>query len=354
MDEKIIGEAKKTTEDAVAAEWQVGDVILDLYEVTGILGEGGMGKVYKVHHKGWKVDLAVKSPRPDIFTQATGKENFVREAETWVNLGLHPHIVSCYYVRTLGGIPRVFAEYVEGGSLADWIRSRKLYEGGPKKALERILDIAIQFAWGLQYAHEQGLVHQDVKPDNVMMTTGGTVKVADFGLSKARGRAGEKYVPGSGRSILVSAGWMSPPYCSPEQHLGELLSHRTDIWSWGVSVLEMFCGELNVCEGRGNLAAVKLEGFLETEDKSGEIPPMPEALAALLRRCFQRDPVARPRDMLEIASELQKIYRQTTRSTYHREAPKAVDLKADGLSNRAVSFLDLGKKRMPSGVGRKP
>src|SRR6185503_4715365 len=102
-----------------------------------------------------------------------------------VNLGLHPHTVSCYYVRQLGGIPRVFAEYVEGGSLADWIESRKLYEGGPEESLKRILDIAIQFAWGLHYTHEQGLIHRDVKPANVMLTSSGTVKVTDFGLSRA-------------------------------------------------------------------------------------------------------------------------------------------------------------------------
>ena len=150
------GDVVAGAEDAVAADWSVGDVILDLYEVTGILGEGGMGKVYKVHHRGWNVDLAVKSPKPEIFAQAGGKDNFLREAETWVNLGLHPHTVSCYYVRTLGGIPRVFAEYVEGGSLADWIRTKRLYEGGPEKALERILDVAIQFAWGLQLRPRTG------------------------------------------------------------------------------------------------------------------------------------------------------------------------------------------------------
>ncbi len=63
--------------------WHVGGVILDQYEVIGILGEGGMGIVYKVHHRGWNVDLAVKSPRLDVFTEEEGKENFIREAETW-------------------------------------------------------------------------------------------------------------------------------------------------------------------------------------------------------------------------------------------------------------------------------
>src|SRR5262245_40268279 len=99
---------------AAPVEWAVGDAF-DLYEVKAVLGEGGMGRVYLVRHRGWDVDLAVKSPRPDVFA-AGGAEAFVREAETWVDLGLHPHVVSCYYVRTLGGVPRLFAEYVAGGS----------------------------------------------------------------------------------------------------------------------------------------------------------------------------------------------------------------------------------------------
>src|SRR5207237_662269 len=138
----------------VPAVWSEGDVILDLYKVMGVLGEGGMGQVYRVHHRNWNIDLAVKSPKPDFFQTERQKEDFIAECETWINLGLHPHIVSCYYVHTMGGSPRVFAECVEGGSLKDWIDSGRLYEGGPVKVLERILDIAIQFAWGLQYAHE--------------------------------------------------------------------------------------------------------------------------------------------------------------------------------------------------------
>src|SRR6266851_2154727 len=112
--------------------------------------------------------------------------------------------MSCYYVRRLGGIPRVFAEYVEGGSLKDWIDSGKLYEGGAEQARERILDIAIQFAWGLHYAHEQGLIHQDVKPANVMMTPDGTAKVSDVGLARARASAGERqHTTARGHTMVV-------------------------------------------------------------------------------------------------------------------------------------------------------
>ena len=177
-------------EAVVASKWAVGDVSLDLYEVKEIFTGGGMGLVSRVHHRGWDIDLVVKSPRPNYFQTDMQKENFVRECEMWISLGLHPHIASCYYVRTLGHIPRIFAEYVEGGTLTDWIRTRKLYADGPDQALERMLDVAIQVAWGLHYAHTQDVVHQDVKPANVLLTSEGVAKVTDFGLSRARAAGG--------------------------------------------------------------------------------------------------------------------------------------------------------------------
>ena len=82
-----------------------------------MLGEGGMGKVYRVHHKGWNMDLAVKRPLPHLMARESAVKNFVSEAETWVNLGLHPNTVNCYYVRTIDDILRVSAECVESGSL---------------------------------------------------------------------------------------------------------------------------------------------------------------------------------------------------------------------------------------------
>ena len=330
----------KAAEAAVAEEWKEGDVILDLYEVKGVLGEGGFGKVYRVRHKGWNIDLAVKTPRLDRLDEA-GKENFRNEAETWVNLGLHPHTVSCYYVRDLGGIPRVFAEYVEGGSLSDWIRSRKLYEGGKDEALKRMLDVAIQFAWGLHYAHEQGLVHQDVKPGNVMMTPEGVAKVTDFGLAKARGVAGGKGSDAAGESFLVASGGMTPAYASPEQTSGKALSRATDTWSWAVSVLEMFTGEVTWMSG--SAAADALEGYLEAGEEGPSMPEMPEAIRDLLRDCFKDDPGQRPKNMLEAARRLHESYRSITGEDYSGKLPEVAKAIAGGLNNRAVSLLDLGK-----------
>lgn len=338
-------------DDGVPVIWQVGDLIADLYQVQQVLGEGGMGVVHKVRHRAWDIELAAKSPRRAQLTRA-GTDNFVRECETWVQLGLHPHVVSCHYVRVMGGLPRVFAEYVAGGSLSDWIATRRLYEGGPQEALARVLDIAIQFAWGLDFAHEQGLVHQDVKPANVMMTPKGVAKITDFGLARARatlpgaaGGAGAHAMPAAaGKTVFVATGGMTPAYCSPEQSAGQPVSRRTDTWSFGLSVLEMFTGGVSWMAGQ--LAAQVLRDFVDTPPDEADLPPMPDAVAALLRRCFAQHPKDRPARMSELADELIGIYRQATSQPYERAAPRPVESRASSLNNRALSQLDLGRREL--------
>ena len=342
--------ASKTTaserqDSEASAEWEVGDVIMNLYEVTGILGIGGMGKVYRMRHRGWNMDLAVKSPKASILARAGGAANFERESETWVNMGLHPHTVSCYYVRRIGGIPRVFAEFVEGGSLADWIKDKRLYQDGSKTALKRMLDASIQFAWGLDYAHGQGLIHQDVKPANVMLTNDGQVKVTDFGLARARPMAGPAGGAGGGpeQTMMVNKVGMTPAYASPEQASGKKLTRRTDLWSWGASVLEMFTGEVTWPFGTVVLGA--LEDYLEHGPENPDIPAMPASLVELLRRCFRENEEERPHDMQEAAEALIGIYKEATGQEYPRRPPRAGQDTADSLNNRAISLLDLGKRQ---------
>lgn len=334
----------QAAEKDVPAEWEEGDVILGLYQVEKILGQGGFGRVYKVRHKGWNIELAVKSPLEEKFKTDEDKKNFEQECQTWIDLGLHPNTVSCYYVRRLGGIPRVFAEYIEGGSLKDWIEDEK-----KEKTLEKILDIAIQFAWGLQYAHEKGLVHQDVKPANVMMTNEGEAKVTDFGLAKARAATSETASEDQpGQSIRVpNAGFMTREYASPEQAAGKALTRKTDIWSWGLSVLEMFAGE--VFWRAGQVAPEALESFIEMGAEDDSIPKMPDTLVELLRQCFQQNPDNRP-GTVEIVEGFKKvkglkeIYKEKIGDEYPRPEPKPAELLADGLNNKAVSMLDLGRE----------
>jgi WD40 repeat protein/serine/threonine protein kinase len=324
----------------VRSNWQVGGVILDTYEVKHIFTSGGMGLVYRVYHRSWNIDLVMKSPRREII-EKYGEEAFVREANTWVELGLYPHIVSCYYVRKIDDLPHVFAEFVEGGSLKDWIEDKRLYEGGKDRIMQRILDTSIQFAWGLAYAHERGLVHQDVKPDNVLITLDGIAKVTDFGLAKAK-VASVMGLAGKGeQDLLVSAAGGTPAFRSPEQAHGERLSLQTDIWSWGLSILEMFAGEM--FWHFGEAAGEVLESFLEGGAQIPDPPPMPDKVVDLMRQCFQRSPTKRPKDMIEISGRLMEIYQQETGLAYPHNAPKAVELRANSLNNKALSLLDLGQ-----------
>ena len=126
--------------------WHRGDRLLDLYDVLDVVHSGGMGLVYRVRHLSWQVDLALKTPRPELVATPDGRARFEVEAGTWVGLGLHPHVVGCAYVRRIGDVPCVFAEWVDGGSLSAAVRERRLYVDDPEESSARILDIAIQTA----------------------------------------------------------------------------------------------------------------------------------------------------------------------------------------------------------------
>jgi len=332
--------------------WSVGEVVLGIYEVKPIssnlpYAQGGVGIVQKIYHREWDMELAVKSPKLGALRSESGISTYERECQTWVELGLHPNIVTCYLVRRIGGIPRIFAEFVQDGSLRDWIVDQRLYEGGPKTALLRILDIAIQFAWGLEYAHRQGLLHLDVKPANVMMS-GSIPKVTDFGLSQATS------VDSLSQGLTVEK-WegMTPGFCSPEQYRAYLLyrtgarnpslriTAQSDIWSWAISILAMFHGRAP-CRKGGQTAAKVFEMFLESpvgEDR----PAMPPKLVELIRHCFQEDPKDRPATMSLLAKQLIEIYQETSGKPYPRTTPSKTRLTTESLNNQAVSLLDLNK-----------
>ncbi|NJO39172.1 MAG: protein kinase [Cyanobacteria bacterium CRU_2_1] len=300
-----------------SVQWQAGDLILDLYRVIGILGRDEFGEVYKVRHLGWNIDLAVKTPKPEMVAAVGGVENFERRIESWINLGQHPHLVGCYYTRRLESHPLVFVDYVAGGSLRQRIETRRLYANGTASSLRRILDIAIQYAWGLHYAHEQGLIHQNATPDNAMMTPDGVVKVSDFGL-----------------------GWAQVAYCAPEQAQQGTITPRTDVWGWGLTLLEMLLGRRTWASG--TLASQALAHYLETGGKDAQIP-MPAQMAELLKHCFQENPEQRPANLREVAIELQSLYQQVVGSTYPRQEPNIPRETACTLNNHAVALWDLGR-----------
>lgn len=325
-----------------------GEMLMNTYHVLSDAHEGGMGAVWKVSRNDWPdTSLAMKRPKPKVFQTQKQKENFIHECESWINLGLHPNIVTCYYVSEIDGVPTIFSEWMEKGDVEACIRDGSLYEGSRQEVKARILDIAIQFARGLHYAHENGLVHQDVKPDNVLLTENWEAKVSDFGLAKARAFLSAQ---GTGTSQLSNdpnatqmapTGGKTPAYCSPEQAEGCLLTRRTDIYSWAVSVLEMFLGYKPWAHGReitGPLAGIACRDYINMCTEH----PIPVALQELLVKCMEKEPANRPHDFGEVETELLSIYRYETGKNYPRASVEGAANTADSLNNQAVSYMEIG------------
>ena len=131
--------------------WEPGMELAGDYEVERQLGHGGMGDVYLVRSRSGGERLAVKRILPSLVRKAKHRQAFLGELRTWIDLPEHPHVTSCRFFRTVENQVIVFAEYVDGGSLEHWIRNGKL------STVEQVLDVAIQFAWGLEAAHAHGL-----------------------------------------------------------------------------------------------------------------------------------------------------------------------------------------------------
>lgn len=332
-----------TTDPALMAdpaEWQVGDVYLDLYEVMELLGEGGMGKVHRVRHREWDVDLAVKSPNANLLGKLGGAAKFEQECETWINLGLHPYTVSCFYVRQIGNIPRIFSEYVSGGTLLTWLWKKRLYKGGLEESAKRIYAIATQVAWGLQHAHNANLIHRDIKPANIMMTPEGAAKITDFGLAagEAEREAYNKQMATADHRLNVA---MTPKYCSPEQFEKKPLDFKSDMWSWALLVLQMYT--MKITWRVGSEGAQALEDHLMDGPPEAYIPIMPNSVSILLRQCLSRNPADRPESMDVCAAVMKDAYEFATDTPFPFERPRAVEAQADHLNNRAVSMIDLSR-----------
>ncbi len=305
---------------------QRGDVILDTYRVEDDAIHGGMGSVWRVHHRSWNTDLAMKRPQPRFFAEAgeRRKEAFIAECEHWINLGLHPNIVSCYYVREIGGVPTIFSEWMDGGSLKDAITSGRLYGGTEDEVQARILDIAIQAARGLQYAHEQGLIHQDVKPGNILLTREWDAKVADFGLAMAQSQLSD------GKRSL--SGGYTPAYCPREQAEGAMAEKWMDVYAWALTVMEMYAGT------RLWRTGAEARDLCRAHAGRCRVEP-PEGVWALIEGAL-RD---RTPGFGEIIGVLRACFMETTGMLYREEEPAAL-LSGANLNNHAMSFLDLGRQ----------
>ena len=314
-----------------------GNTLLDTYTIASDVISGGMGNVWRVRNENWGKYLAMKRPQPRFFTEAGSgrKEEFIRECENWINLGMHPEIVSCFYVREIGGVPTIFSEWMNGGSLKDRMNDGSLYAGTPEEVQERIFDIAVQAARGLLYAHECGLIHQDMKPGNLLLTRRWKAKVADFGLAKAASSLTDK-------GETLSTGY-TPAYCPAEQMTGGTAAPWMDMYAWALTVLEMY--------GKGRLWKDGPDAAAGAGRYIDMCPiPVPGKIRELLLECLS---AGRTGTHPVTDSRLTSIYSEVFGRDYPRPLYPSGRISAEALNNRALSFLDLGKPELAEMFWRK-
>jgi hypothetical protein len=283
-------------------------VRLGSYEITGPLGEGGMGVVYRATDSKLKREVAIKVLPEAFAADAERLARFEREAQLLAQLQ-HPNIASIYGLEESGGVRALVMELVPGEDLAERLKR------GPVP-VEEALGIAGQIAEALEEAHEKGIVHRDLKPANVKVTPDGKVKVLDFGLAKAMDSAAagasandlgrsptlmnSPTMTAAGTALGVILG--TAAYMSPEQAKGAPVDRRADIWAFGVLLYEMLTGARLFA---GDSAAEVLAGVLKTEVSFAALPPAtPPGIRRLLRRCLERRPKDRLRDIGDARLEL--------------------------------------------------
>ena len=261
------------------------------YDVTALIGEGGMGQVWRATDTQLGREVALKI-LPDAFAADPERlARFTREAQILASLN-HPNIAAIYGIEEAEGTRALVLELVEGPTLADRISK------GPIP-LDEALSIAKQIAEAVEAAHEAGVIHRDLKPANIKVRDDGTVKVLDFGLAKAMDSLSpgeEGRGEGDGRSqsptLTAAATQMgviigTAAYMSPEQARGARVDHRSDIWAFGVILLEMLTGRPSFA---GNTVSDTL-AFVLTKDPDWSALPAntPASIRRLLRRCLVKD-----------------------------------------------------------------
>jgi TolB-like protein/tRNA A-37 threonylcarbamoyl transferase component Bud32/Tfp pilus assembly protein PilF len=272
-----------------AERLQKGSTIAGKYQILEELGRGGMGVVYKAKDTKLKRTVALKFLPPELTHISEVKERFMREAQAAAALD-HPNICTVHEFDEAEDKTFISMAYVEGQSL------KKKIESGPLE-IDEALSIATQVAAGLQEAHNKGVVHRDIKSANIMVTEKGLAKIMDFGLARL---AGGTLVTKEGTTMGTIA------YMSPEQARGEEVDHRTDIWSLGVVLYEIFSGQLPF-KGEHEQAVV----YSILKEKPGSIinlrPNMPMSIEQVVCKALEKNRDERYQQIEDLLDDLKSI-----------------------------------------------
>lgn len=270
--------------------------VLGHCRITGKIGEGGMGVVYRAYDEVLHRDVAVKVVKKDARLDASASQNLLQEARASSSLA-HPNICTIYDVGETDGDLYIVMELVEGKSL-------ETLTSGSGLPVESILRYGIQIASALSRAHDRGIIHRDLKGSNIVATPEGLVKVLDFGLAKRVG-AGVLDAPTMSFSTLQGTTSVSGtlPYMAPEILRGDPADARSDLWALGVVLYELASGRLPFEGGTG----FEISSAILREIPKQLGPPVPPGLWAIIQRCLVKEPAQRYQRASEIQAALEAV-----------------------------------------------
>ena len=280
---------------------------LGVYQLRRVLGRGAMGSVYLAHDPRLERDVALKVLAEELASKVDFKERFFAEARSSSALN-HPHITTIHEIGEADGSHFIAFEYVAGETLESLLAREGQLE------IERALALALPLAEALAYAHQQGIIHRDFKPANIVVSKLGIPKILDFGLAKAL----PKLVDPEAQTLLklTQAGMVvgTIAYMAPEQALGESVDARTDVFSFGCVLYEMVAGEPPFTGATATQLIDRLlhEAPLSLRDRRPEVP---EELAFIVEKALQKNPGDRYQDLDSLVSDLEQFGAETRSST---------------------------------------
>ena len=263
------------------------------YKILNVLGSGGMGKVYLANDTRLGRRVALKILSPEIYLDQGGLKRFIREAKTASSLN-HPNILTIYESGEEGTINYIASEYVEGETLTDRLRN------GPM-SVKLGLDIAVQICGALQAAHGAGIIHRDIKPDNIMIRPDGVVKLLDFGIAKL-----VRPEMLSGESTTRGTIIGTPNYLSPEQARGKEIGVGSDIFSFGLVFYEMLSGT----KAFAAEDPIDVIGSILQKEPTplGEVAPdVPPEIVRIISQCLQKAPSDRYTTAADLLADLGNV-----------------------------------------------